>query len=180
MPQFDDNTGKGWTVRISYDGIRAVRDECDGLDLLRSVAPGSDMLDDLAYDDIKTIGVLWALVKGQACDVTRERFEESMPPDKAEAGFTALTEGLALFFGESERAAKVTISVTTIRETQRAETEFRKALGEQMKAVDPDKAAAMTTTVALHELQKDSTDSSGDLPDVSESIPADTVLENCG
>ena len=180
MPQFTDTTGKGWTVRVSYNGIRAVRDECDGLDLLRCVAPGSEILDDLAYDHIATIQVLWAMVKGQACDVTYSTFEESMPPGRVEAGFVALTEALSLFFEESEAEGAVDGSMTTIRETRKAATEFTRALGDQMRVMDTKLEAANQTQQILNALRRTSPDSSGDLPADSDLIQDHSVSENSG
>lgn len=169
MPTFQDETGKSWTVSIRHKHVREVRERCDGLDLLAVCVPGSGLIDELYYDDIKLQRVVWAIVgvDNQIGDVKFDDFEEAMTPGVCESAFGCLMESLSTFLQGSARLPGLEKSLARLMTTLEASAKSQEAVAEMMRGFDPTKdadiAANLLRESTLSEIQNALSGSSGNL-----------------
>jgi hypothetical protein len=112
MKAFTDNAGKTWSVSMTIDSVKRVRDLLS-VNLVEPEAGDPPLLTRLGTDEILLCDVVYCLIKPQAdqLGVTDADFGRSLGGDAILAAQTALYEELADFFqkrGRSDRAKAVT------------------------------------------------------------------------
>jgi hypothetical protein len=112
MKVFTDNAGKTWSVSMTIDSVKRVRDLL-GVNLVEPEAGEPPLLTRLGTDEILLCDVVYCLVKPQAdtLGVTDEDFGRALGGDAILAAQTALYEELVDFFqkrGRPDRAKAVT------------------------------------------------------------------------
>ena len=111
MKAFTDNAGKTWSVCMTIDSVKRVRDLM-GVNLVEPEAGEPPLLTRLGTDEILLCDVVFCLIKPQAdaCGVTDEDFGRALGGDAILAAQTALYEELIDFFlkrGRPDRAKAV-------------------------------------------------------------------------
>ena len=111
MKVFTDNAGKTWSVCMTIDSVKRVRDLM-GVNLVEPEAGEPPLLTRLGTDEILLCDVVFCLIKPQAdaCGVTDEDFGRALGGDAILAAQTALYEELIDFFlkrGRPDRAKAV-------------------------------------------------------------------------
>ena len=141
MSAFKDNESKDWILAVDAPTIRAVRKECDGLDLAS--------LDDKPYqllsnDVVLLVDVLWVICREQAIarDVTDIQFGQRLVGDAIDRATAALLEAITDFFPQSQRSLLSSL-------VQKNKTVREKAMALTMARIDdprlmPAMEAAMT------------------------------------
>lgn len=96
MASFKDASGRVWSLVITVDTIRRVR-QLAGCDLMQAI--GGKLLEQLAVDPVLLVDVLAAACKPQmdAAQVTAEQFGQAMVGDAIDDAAQALLQGLADF-----------------------------------------------------------------------------------
>jgi hypothetical protein len=102
MPTFTDTTGRVWTVTITVDTVRRVRNTTN-VDLL-DVAGGT-LIERLVSDPVLLCDVLFAVIRpeAEAKQVSDADFGRALAGDAIDAATTALLEGLVSFFPSPKR-----------------------------------------------------------------------------
>ena len=102
MASFKDQNGKQWTIALDAPTIRAVRAECDGLDLADLEGKSFAKLVD---DPCLLVDVLWILCRKQAetAKISDELFGASLVGDAIDAATNAMLESIADFFPHKKR-----------------------------------------------------------------------------
>ena len=97
MHSFTDEKGRTWSVVVTVDTVRRVR-QLAGVDLML-VLKGT-LLEELAGDPVKLVDVLFAICKPQAdaAKVTDQDFAEGLAGDSIDHATMALLGGIADFF----------------------------------------------------------------------------------
>jgi hypothetical protein len=111
MKAFTDNAGKTWSVSMTIDSVKRVRDLL-GVNLVEPEAGDPPLLTRLGTDEILLCDVVFCLIKPQAdkLGVTDEDFGRALGGDAILAAQTALYEELIDFFlkrGRPDRAKAV-------------------------------------------------------------------------
>ena len=111
MKVFTDNAGKTWSVCMTIDSVKRVRDLL-GVNLVEPEAGEPPLLTRLGTDEILLCDVVFCLIKPQAdtLGVTDEDFGRALGGDAILAAQTALYEELIDFFlkrGRPDRANAV-------------------------------------------------------------------------
>ena len=103
MTTFTDTEGRSWTVQVTVDAIRRVRD-LTGVNLAVE-ATGGDLFERLAADPVLLCDILYGLVKPEAdkASVSDEDFGRAMAGDAIDCATEALLEELVAFFPQSQR-----------------------------------------------------------------------------
>lgn len=102
MPSFKDANQQEWLLSLDAPTIKAVRSECDGLDLAdvegRSFAK-------MQNDPCLLVDVLWIMCRKQASDkgISDEQFGRALVGDSLESATTAMLESIADFFPSQRR-----------------------------------------------------------------------------
>jgi hypothetical protein len=112
MKAFTDNASKTWSVSMTIDSVKRVRDLLS-VNLVEPEAGDPPLLTRLGTDEILLCDVVYCLIKPQAdqLGVTDADFGRALGGDAILAAQTALYEELADFFqkrGRSDRAKAVT------------------------------------------------------------------------
>jgi len=104
MKEFKDKDGKSWTVDITVQTVKRVRDLCDGIDLLSLATPGNNLMPRLE-DPCTLVGVLYAvcLPQIQERSLSPEAFGGSFTGDALEDAANALTTDIIDFFPNRKR-----------------------------------------------------------------------------
>lgn len=102
IPSFKDNAGREWLLKLDAPLIRAVRQDCDGLDLAGFDGKQFTRLSD---DPCLLVDCLWVLCRKQAesRSISAEQFAESLVGDAIERATAAMLESIADFFPKSKR-----------------------------------------------------------------------------
>lgn len=102
MPVFKDANNREWRLSLDALLIRAVRSQCDGLDL--ADLDGKQFAA-LADDPCVLVDCLWVLCSKQAGDsgLTQEQFAGALAGDAIELATTALVEAIVDFFPQQKR-----------------------------------------------------------------------------
>ncbi len=101
MSTFKDNAGNDWTLALDAPAIRAVRNECGGLDL---VDLSGDACEKLASDPCLLVEVLWVLCRDKAGGgIEAAEFGRRLVGDAIERATAALLEAIADFFPKRRR-----------------------------------------------------------------------------
>ena len=111
MKLFTDNAGKTWSVVMTIDSVKRVRDLIS-VNLVEPEAGEPPLLTRLGIDEILLCDVVYCLIKPQAdaLGVTDEDFGRALGGDAILAAQTALYEELIDFFqkrGRPDRAKAV-------------------------------------------------------------------------
>jgi len=103
MTSFTDTEGRSWTVQVTVDSIRRVRD-LTGVNLAVE-ATGGDLFERLAADPVLLCDILYGLVKPEADarGVSDADFGRALAGDVLEGATAALLEGLVGFFPSGRR-----------------------------------------------------------------------------
>ncbi len=163
MKTFKDNEGRTWTVSITVDAIKRVRDLLD-VDLLEVVS--GKLIDRLITDPVLLCDIVYAVCKPEADaqGVSDEDFGRAMAGDAIEHATTALLEELVSFSpSPRDRANLKRVLDTTRRVMDRA----RDLVEQRIESGELDRIAeeAMQCHVGV------AGDSSGNSPGSSASIP---------
>ena len=118
MKAFTDNAGKTWSVAMTIDSVKRVRDLL-GVNLVEPEAGEPPLLTRLGTDEILLCDVVYCLIKPQAdtLGVTDVDFGRALGGDAILAAQTALYEELVDFFqkrGRPDRARAVAAQKTMI------------------------------------------------------------------
>jgi hypothetical protein len=118
MKAFTDNAGKTWSVAMTIDSVKRVRDLL-GVNLVEPEAGEPPLLTRLGTDEILLCDVVYCLIKPQAdsLGVTDVDFGRALGGDAILAAQTALYEELVDFFqkrGRPDRAKAVAAQKTMI------------------------------------------------------------------
>jgi hypothetical protein len=102
MPTFTDTTGRVWTIAITVDTVRRVRNTTN-VDLL-DVAGGT-LIERLVSDPVLLCDVLFAVIRpeAEAKQISDGDFGRALAGDVIDAATTALLEGLVSFFPSPKR-----------------------------------------------------------------------------
>lgn len=100
MSAFKDNADKEWTLVLDAPTIRAVRNECGGLDL---VDLSGEACEKLAADPCLLVEVLWVLCRDKSGGIDAAAFGRRLVGDAIERATTALLEAIADFFPKRRR-----------------------------------------------------------------------------
>ena len=157
MHKFTDSNGREWSISVTVDTVRRVRDACK-VDLSHLEA-----FRELGSDVVKLGDVLWEIVRPQAGTVTAEQFYGALGGAGLEAATEALTEEIIDFFGSRRGSALRQMK----QKTDAAAEILLKRLDSKL---DPEKLA--------DEMERTSTPSAGNSPAASESIPVPTPSAN--
>lgn len=157
MHSFTDEKGRAWSVVVTVDTVRRVR-QLAGVDLMQVIK--GPLLEELAGDPVRLVDVLFAICKPQADagKVTDQDFGQSLAGDSIDAATMALLGAIADFFPSPTRKL-----LRQLIDAGRASQEKVSALMEHhvSKAIAAMDAAASTPGV-----------SSPSAPDSSGSTPA--------
>ena len=166
MKTFNDNAGRTWTIAINVDAIKRVRATLD-IDLLQVVE--GKLLERLRDDPILLCDVIYVVCKPEAdaSGITDEQFGQAMAGDAIDHATTALLEDLVGFFrkGRRELLAKALTRLSEV-ETRAIDLACQRL---DDPAIEQQILTAMQTEPLL---PTQSGDSSGSLPESSESNPA--------
>jgi hypothetical protein len=159
MPTFTDTTGRVWTISITVDTVRRVRNTTN-IDLLE--VAGGPLIERLVSDPVLLCDVLFAVLRpeAEAKGVTDADFGRALAGDAIDAATSALLEGLVAFFPTPKRRvlAKALEKLTAWQ---------REALtAAEAKLDSPELAAAVQAALAAPPGI-----SSGGSPEPSASIP---------
>jgi len=118
MKAFTDNAGKTWSIAMTIDSVKRVRDLLS-VNLVEPEAGEPPLLTRLGTDEILLCDVVYCLIKPQAdtLGVTDEDFGRALGGDAILAAQTALYEELVDFFqkrGRPDRARAVAAQKTMI------------------------------------------------------------------
>jgi len=149
MKTFNDSAGRTWTLAITVDAVRRVRDLV-GVNLARLVEPREPgrelpLLTDLADDLILLVDVIYALVKPQAdaLGVSDEDFGRALGGEAIAAAHEAFWRELADFFRSLRRRPNA--AEARAIEKQLAMVEAAMAATERrIEALDVDELLART------------------------------------
>lgn len=102
MHSFTDEKGRAWSVVVTVDTVRRVR-QLAGVDLMQVIK--GPLLEELAGDPVKLVDVLFAICKPQADanKVTDQDFGESLAGDSIDTATMALLGAIADFFPSPTR-----------------------------------------------------------------------------
>jgi len=102
MKTFIDNAGRTWTVVITVDVIKSVRESVD-VDLMKVIEDG--LLGRLFDDPIFLCDVMYGVCKAEAeaKSISRTDFDKAMYGDVFDGALVALTEALVDFFRGGRR-----------------------------------------------------------------------------
>lgn len=133
MKTFQDNTGRTWTLKLSYGSGRRVKADT-GIDVLNN--PGGAIAD-MGEDVTRAIDVLWSLVQDQAAvaGITVEKFVESIDPGIIDGILETLLEEIADFFRQNPRVSQ---QLAKIRETGK---NLESLLLRDLEEMDPEETA---------------------------------------
>ena len=108
MKTFTDSAGRTWTISITVDAIRRVRDLV-GVNLADVTDGDPPLMTRLATDIVLLCDVIYAIVKSQADErgVSDEQFGQALGGDAIQAAHDAFWEALADFFRQLRRADQV-------------------------------------------------------------------------
>ena len=108
MKTFTDSAGRTWTISITVDAIRRVRDLV-GVNLADVTEGAPPLMTRLATDIVLLCDVIYAIAKPQADQqsVTDEQFGQALGGDAIQAAHDAFWEALADFFRHLRRADQV-------------------------------------------------------------------------
>ena len=161
MPTFTDTTGRVWTIAITVDTVRRVRNTTN-VDLL-DVAGGT-LIERLVSDPVLLCDVLFAVIRpeAEAKQVSDGDFGRALAGDVIDAATNALLEGLVGFFPSPKRRV-LTKALEKLNAWQREALAAAEA-----KLDSPELAAAVQAAFAAPPPGI----SSGDSPARSESMPA--------
>ena len=112
MKQFTDNDDRAWSISLTIDAVKRVRDLL-GINLLDIEAGEPPLITRLATDEILLCDVIFCLVKPQADSqgITDTEFGQSLGGDAILAAQQALYQELVDFFqkrGRTDRAQALT------------------------------------------------------------------------
>lgn len=112
MKTFTDNAGKTWTISLTIDSAKRVRDLMS-INLLEPEAGEPPLLTRLGTDEILLCDVLFCMIKPQAdsLNVTGEQFGQALGGDVILAAQNAFYDELIDFFqkrGRTDRAKAAT------------------------------------------------------------------------
>jgi hypothetical protein len=169
MQTFTDNAGRTWTVLITVDGLKHVRQQL-GIDLYKLIDHGCKPLGELIGDPVKLIDVLYVLCREAAdkAGISDEAFGRAMFGDAIFAASRAFQEALIDFFPDPRvrKALRELMAKGKILQDKLLEH------GEKtLSAIDMESEI----TKAIAKLEKEqaatSSDLSGSLPAPSASTP---------
>ncbi|HBG25663.1 MAG TPA: hypothetical protein DDX75_01050 [Phycisphaerales bacterium] len=108
MKTFTDNAGRTWTLSLTIDSAKRVRDLL-GINLLEPEAGDPPLITRLGTDEFLLCDVLYCLIKPQAdsLNITSEQFGQSIGGDVILAAQTVFYDELIDFFqkrGRTDRA----------------------------------------------------------------------------
>ena len=108
MKTFTDNAGRTWTLSLTIDSAKRVRDLL-GINLLEPEAGDPPLITRLGTDEFLLCDVLYCLIKPQAAslNISSEQFGQSIGGDVILAAQTCLYDELIDFFlkrGRTDRA----------------------------------------------------------------------------
>jgi len=158
MKTFKDNEGRTWTVKVNISTVKRVKSLL-GINIFDAIE--KDLIARLVTDTILLVDVLYVICKPEAeqKNVSDEQFGEGLAGDAITAATTALLEELVDFFPEAKRQV-----------LQKAVGKYRKveslAIEMAMKYLD-----SRETEKKIEAELRNISDSSGSLPESSESIP---------
>ena len=158
MKTFNDNEGRMWTVAVNIATVKRVKSLL-GVNLMDAIE--GKLIEKLATDPVLLCDVIYAVCKPEAdeTNVSDEQFGKAMAGDAIEHATVALLEELVDFFPEAKRLV-----------LRKALTKFQMveklAIETANKYLDsPEMEKRIETAL------KNITDSSGNSPESSESIP---------
>ncbi len=158
MKTFKDNEDRTWTVKVNISTVKRVKSLL-GINIFDAIE--KDLIARLVTDTILLVDVLYVICKPEAeqKNVSDEQFGEGLAGDAITAATTALLEELVDFFPEAKRQV-----------LQKAVGKYRKvenlAIEMAMKYLD-----SRETEKKIEAELRNISDSSGSLPELSESIP---------
>ncbi|MGI6273729.1 MAG: hypothetical protein ACOYLD_15425 [Anaerohalosphaeraceae bacterium] len=154
MRSFTDSTGRTWTINLTIDAAKRVRDLL-GINLLEPEAGDPPLLTRLGTDEILLCDVIYCLIKPQADQqaITDEQFGQALGGEAILAAQKAFYEELIDFFQKRGRSDRARAVATQARMIEAAAA----AVERQIQAIDVD--ATIRGVI------------SGDLPGSSVSTP---------
>lgn len=170
MPSFEDTEKRKWNVDVTITSIKQVKDET-----------GVHLLDDtvgekLARDPILLCDVVFALCKLQADNrkVSDEDFGRAMAGDAIADASTALVESLTDFFQNRQQRENLR-RLQQINED--ATEQLHRGIAEKLERLDTSKAVrkkldGIDLDALIDSALQTSSESSGSVPESSESTPA--------
>ncbi|HUS46159.1 MAG TPA: hypothetical protein VM219_09050 [Phycisphaerae bacterium] len=176
MKTFLDSAGRTWTIAITVDAVRRVRDLVD-VNLARIIEPrkaGGEvpLMTDLEDDLLLLVDVIYALVKPQADEagVSDEEFGRALGGEAIAAAHEAFWRELADFFRSLRRRPNA--AEARAIEKQLALVEAALAVAEEkIEALDPEKMIAAAEKKFEEENLRTAGDSSSSAPGSAESPP---------
>jgi len=139
MKTFTDNEGRTWEISINVATIRRLRDAL-GVDLLKIVEPGNDLLERFSTDPVLLADCIFVLCREQARqrNISDEQFGQALAGDAIDAATSAFLEELVNFFPTSKR-----LLLTKILEKVRQATEkLTQAVSERIDQINVEKIVA--------------------------------------
>ena len=106
MQNFTDDTGRQWTVRVTVETVRRIREQA-GVNVI-DVFSDVDLLQKLMFTDhVLVADCLYAAIRPDAdkINITKLQFAESLSGDSLESASAAFLDALANFFPKAQRDA---------------------------------------------------------------------------
>lgn len=139
MKTFTDNAGRTWTISLTIDSAKRVRDLMS-INLLEPEAGEPPLLTRLGTDEILLCDVLYCLIKPQAdtLNISSEQFGQALGGDVILAAQTAFYEEIIDFFQKRGRTDRAKAAATQQKMINLAIEQVTQNLGQ----IDLDKKLA--------------------------------------